>query len=505
MLENLPGLVYRCKNDPDWTMEFLSGGTLELTGYAPGDLVENRTISYAELIHPADRDQVWNEVQRALAARRTYQLSYRIVSRDGSLKWVREQGCGVYSDAGSLEALEGFVTDVSAERRLEEQLGHAQKMEAVGRLAGGVAHDFNNLIMVISSYAAMALEALPLDHPVRPDIEEMRRAAERGTGLARQLLTLSRRQKLEPRVVEADSVVRGVEGTLRRLLGERITLELMLGAGTSRIRVDLSRFDQVLMNLAANARDAMAGGGRVSIETRRVELDEEYARSHPDVSPGRYVLISVSDTGEGMDAAVRARIFEPFFTTKGAEAGTGLGLSLVYGIVSQSGGHIWVYSEPGRGTIFKLYFPVVQAAAEPKASAPPVSRAPLRGTETILVAEDEPPLRNLCARVLKRYGYTVIQAGSVAEAALFFERYSGPIHLLLSDLVMPDGTGLELAGQLRAASPLGVLFMSGYSGGVLEQQLGGAPYLQKPFSPEELASRVREVLDAEARARRPRD
>ncbi len=358
---------------------------------------------------------------------------------------------------------------------------------------------------MIYSYAELALENLDAEHPSRADIEEMRHAAERATGLARQLLTLSRHHQLEPHVLEADQIIQSLQGTLRRLLGERLELGLAPGAGSARVRVDRSQIEQCLMNLATNARDAMQPGGRMTVESRRVELDEEYARAHPDVNPGRYVMVAVSDTGEGMDAEVCKQIFEPFFTTKPEGVGTGLGLALVYSTLRQSGGHVTVYSEPGRGTTFTLYLPEVVAELDPEEIAAPPRAAPLKGTETILVAEDEPPLRALCARVLKRYGYTVLQAGSVAEARLFAERYSGPVHLLLTDLVMPDGTGKELAEQISRDTPLGVLYMSGYSDSMLDAELGGAPYLQKPFSPQELAGRVREVLDAEARARRPRD
>lgn len=505
LLENLPGMVYRCRNDPDWTMEFVSGHALELTGYRPEALVDNRTLTYAELIHEDDRTMVWDEVQRALARKAPFQLGYRIVARDGTIKWVRENGSGVFSEDGTLEALEGFIIDVSAERLLEEQLFHAQKMEAVGRFAGGVAHDFNNLIMVIGSYAELALEALGHDHPAHGDIEEMRHAAHRASGLARQLLTLSRRQKLEPRVLSVDRAIQAFRGTLQRLLGEQLDLDLRPGAGAAHIRVDRAQLEQVFMNLTTNARDAMSPGGRLGIETRRVELDEEYARTHPDVRPGRYVLIAVSDTGAGMEPAVYKRLFEPFFTTKPEGLGTGLGLALVYGTVRQSGGHVWVYSEPGRGTVFKLYFPEVTAEPEPAAVVARGRNAQASGSETILVAEDEPPLRALCARVLKRYGYTVLQAGSVAEALLFAERYSGPIHLLLTDLVMPDGTGLELADEVTRQTPLAVLYMSGYSDGTLEREIGGAAYLQKPFSPQDLATRVRQVLDDEGRGGRPKD
>lgn len=504
LLENLPGMAYRCRNDRQWTMEFVSGRARELTGYGPEDLVEDRTVSYAGLIQESDREMVRSEVERALVHRSPFQLVYRIVTRDGIVKWVRDSGSAVFSHDGTLEALQGLVTDASAERRLEEQLACAQKMAAVGRFAGGVAHGFNNLITVIGSYADLALETLGADHPSRPDVEEMRCAAERASGLARELLTLSRRQKLEPHVFEADQLICAFQGTLRRLLGEQLELRLALAAGSAHVRLDRAQIEQCLMNLATNARDATPRGGRVTVESRCVELDDEYVRSHPEVKPGCYVMVSVSDTGEGMDAEVQKQIFEPFFTTKPEGAGTGLGLAVVHGTVRRSGGHVSVHSEPGRGTTFKLYFPEVTAELDPEPAAALPRSAPLDGSETILVAEDEPPLRALCARVLKRCGYTVLQAANVSEARLFVERYSGPLHLLLTDLVMPDGTGKELAEEITRDTPLGVLYMSGYSNGVLERQLEGAPYLQKPFSPRELAARVREVLDSATGANQPR-
>jgi two-component system, cell cycle sensor histidine kinase and response regulator CckA len=388
--------------------------------------------------------------------------------------------------------------DVTDGRRVEEQLRHAQKMEAVGRLAGSVAHDFNNLLSVILGQSEVLLEDLkPLD-PVRPDIESIRNAGIRAASLTSQLLAFSRQQVLIPRVMNLNDVVQEAEKMLRRLLGEDVELVTRYERTLHKVKVDPGQIDQVVMNLAINARDAMPRGGKLTIETKNVELDDSYESDHFGVVPGPHVMLAVSDTGIGMDKATQARIFEPFFTTKEVGKGTGLGLSTVFGIVKQSGGNIWVYSEPGAGSTFKVYLP--KAGESDVEAVEVVPLATLNGTETILLVEDDDGVRQIALLILRRYGYHVLEARNAGEALLTCEQHPRTIHLLLTDVVMPQLSGSELADRLRTLRPeMRVLFMSGYTEnaivhhGILDS---GIAYLQKPIVPEALGRRVREVLDA---------
>jgi len=392
-----------------------------------------------------------------------------------------------------------FVSDITDRKHLEDQLLHAQKMEAVGRLAGGVAHDFNNMLTIISGYDRMLLDGLSLHDPLRGYAEEVAKAAERAGALTGQLLAFSRRQVMRPRVIEANELLRGADRMLRRLIGEDIELTLNLGAGVGNIRADPGQVEQIVFNLVINARDAMPDGGKLTIETALRHLDENYARMHIGVEPGDYVLIAVSDTGHGMDAETRRHIFEPFFTTKETGKGTGLGLATVYGIVKQSGGDIWVYSEPGRGTTFKIYFPRVDEA--PSSGDHVQSAIPRQGVETILLVEDEKGVRELVAEMLKRQGYRILKAADPEEALEISRRYEGTIHMLLTDVVMPQMSGRQLAVELLPTRPgMKVLYLSGYTEnaivhhGVLEPDV---EFLAKPFSHHALSEKVRDVLDKE--------
>lgn len=388
-----------------------------------------------------------------------------------------------------------------AELELQEQkLRQAQKMEAVGRLAGGVAHDFNNLLAVITGYAMLLRGALPAEGPSHDRLAQIRRAADRAADLTRQLLAFSRQQRLEPRTVDLNELVAGTTKMLDRLIGADVELVAMLRPSAGHVRVDPGQIEQVLLNLAVNARDAMPEGGRLIIETAAAELDPSVAAGELFTVPaGRYVELRVSDTGFGMSAAVRAQVFEPFFTTKEAGKGTGLGLSTVYGIVKQSGGYIWIDSEPGAGTLVRIYLPQVEADAERPANTPE-PRSLARGSETILVAEDEGALRDLMRTVLEDSGYTVLDAGNGRAALEVAAAHGGSIHLLLADVVMPQMGGRSAYEQMRPDRPeMRVLYTSGYTGesiirpDVLEP---GAAFLPKPFTPETLTRRVREVLDA---------
>src|SRR5882724_959377 len=400
---------------------------------------------------------------------------------------------------GRLVGILGIGRDVTERVQLEQQLRQAQKMEAVGRLAGGIAHDFNNILTAITGYADLLLEDLGATDPRRQDADEIHKAADRAAGLTRQLLAFSRQQVLQPTVLEVNKLVSDLEKMLRRLLGEDVELGTRLAPTTGRVKADPGQLEQVIMNLAVNARDAMPNGGKLTLETGNVDLDEVYAADHYPARAGPFVLLAVSDTGIGMSEETQAHMFEPFFTTKEKGKGTGLGLATVYGIIKQSGGFIWVYSEVGHGTTFKLYLPRVQELAE-RASEP--AKAPARaarGTETVLVVEDEAPVRSVARQVLERHGYTVLEAPSAEVALDIATRYSGAIHLLLTDVVMPGLNGRELASRLATLRPdARVIFMSGYTDdavtrhGVLEP---GSTYVQKPFTPDAIARKVREVLD----------
>ncbi|TAL08529.1 MAG: response regulator [Nitrospirae bacterium] len=399
-----------------------------------------------------------------------------------------------------------FIRDISELKRaekekenLEAQFRQAQKMEAVGQLTGGIAHDFNNLLTIINGYTEMLLQTLPAGDPQRDNAAQVKEAGDRAVALTRQLLAFSRRQMLEPKVLDLNAVVTNIDKMLTRMIGEDITLTSTLMPRLGRVKADPGQIEQVIMNLAVNARDAMPQGGKLTIETTNVELDENFAQKHAVVKPGRYVMLAVSDTGCGMNAETQQRIFEPFFTTKGLGKGTGLGLATTYGIVKQSGGSIWVYSEVGQGTTFKVYLPRVDE--KPDAVLPgAVGASPLQGTETILLVEDDAPLRKLTHAILRKGGYAVLSAGHGDEAFRVCAEHTGPIHLLVSDVVMPGMGGHELAERLKSAHPdMKVLYVSGYTDdtvvrhGVLNRNMA---FLQKPFTMHGLLRKVREVLDA---------
>ncbi len=421
----------------------------------------------------------------------------------------------VAQTSGRLVASYGFVPpdmvllhteDVTEQRQNEEQLRVAQRMEAIGQLAGGIAHDFNNLLTVIVNHTAFAMEGLAQSDPRRADLVEIRKAGARAAALTRQLLAFGRRQVLQPQVLDLNKIVAGMEPMLRRLLGEDIELMVALAMDLGKVMADPGQVEQVVMNLAVNARDAMPDGGKLTIETADLDVDDVYASQHMGVKPGSYVTLSVTDTGCGMDEKTRARLFEPFFTTKRTGKGTGLGLATVYGIVKQSDGSIWVHSELGRGSTFKVCLPRELSARETVEPAPQIT-ARASGTETILVVEDEEAVRNLAKRILSEAGYTVLTAASGSEALLIGERHQGIVRLLLTDVVMPQMSGKQLADLLVKLYPnLRVLYMSGYTDdaivhhGVLDD---GTHFIGKPFSPADLTRMVRQVLDSEMPSAQP--
>jgi PAS domain S-box-containing protein len=466
----------------------LSEGTgLKALGLRPGEVVGRSVFEIYQGI-----PRICENARRALAGETFFD-----VIEVGSL--VFETGYApLRGSGGKVTGVIGVATDVTERRHLEAQLRQAQKMEAVGRLAGGVAHDFNNLLTAIGGYSELLQTRWGGTAHGAKELEEIRKACQRATALTRQLLAFSRRQVLEPKVLDLNAVVTRTEQMLRRLIGEDVDLITSLHPSLGRVRADPSQVEQILMNLVVNARDAMPQGGRVVVETANVELGPSFAARHPETQPGPYVMLAVSDTGSGMDPETLAHLFEPFFTTKGPGEGTGLGLSTVYGIVRQSGGNIWAYSEPGRGSTFKIYLPRAEEAAE---SVPEAARVTprLRGNETILVVEDEKIVRSLALEILKMHGYSVLEARNGTEALKVAARHSGTIHLMLTDVVMPQMGGPELVQRLQPLRPeMRILYMSGYTGGALVQQGVLAPetaLLSKPFGVDALARKIREILD----------
>jgi PAS domain S-box-containing protein len=409
---------------------------------------------------------------------------------------------------GAIQGVIGVALDITERERLTDQLRQSQKMQAVGELAGGVAHDFNNLLMVVKGHAQILLDRIPDGSPLRLSAEQVEKAADRAATLTRQLLAFSRKQVLQPRVLDMNEAVAGMIRMFSRVIGENIDMAFLPGGKLGRVKADPGQIEQVLLNLVVNARDAMPNGGRLTIETSNVELDCGYAATHTSVEPGLYVMLTVTDTGCGMDAATQARIFEPFFTTKGPGKGTGLGLATVYGVVKQSGGYIYVYSEVGRGTTFKIYLPQVVAELD-KLSPDSQKKRSVRGSETILFVEDEQSVRELVRDFLAAAGYCMLQASDGTEALKVASAHPGPIHMLITDVVMPHLSGPELATKLSAERPdLKVLFISGYTDdtvfrhGVLE---GGVAFLQKPFNLKALSQKIREVIGEETAKVPPTD
>jgi PAS domain S-box-containing protein len=447
---------------------------------------------------PEEDHPIIKAAEEACMSARRFQAEYRITRKDGQIIWVSDTAV-VVPGSDDHPLMEGIIVDITERKALENQLQQARRMEAVGRLAGGIAHDFNNLLTIIKGYVEMATNRSAAQPELRSDLQHIGDASERASTLVRQLLAFSRKQVLKPRVLDLNSIVLNLDKLLRRLLAEVIDMKTIVGKDVGAVKADPGQIEQVIMNLVVNARDAMPDGGRLRIETSNVELDESYAQDHATVRPGRYVMLAVTDTGIGMSTDTVAHIFEPFYTTKGSGSGTGLGLSTVYGIVKQSGGYIWVYSEPGKGTTFKVYLPRVDDRVEVSSTMATPALDARNGNETILLVEDEPAVRELTHMVLSGRGYSVLEALNPEDAERLADSYGSEIHLLLTDVVMPGISGRDLARKLTARRPnLRVLYMSGYTfnviaeDGTLEE---GLSFLQKPFTPQILTQKVRETLD----------
>ncbi len=481
--------------DPQGTIEYVNPAFERLTGYtAQQALGQNPRILKSGRHDAAYYRGMWETLTGGGV------WSGRLVNRrrDGTLFEEEARIAPVLDSAGRVTNYVAVKRDITTEVELQQRLLLAEKLEAIGRLAGGVAHDFNNLLGVITGYAGLAQRALPAEHPVYARLELILKAAGQAAGLTRQLLAFSRKQVLQPRVLNLNVLLSETETMLRRLVREDIELVMSLDPGLGNVKADPAQIEQILLNLVGNARDAMPQGGRLAIETANTEFDATYTASHPSVTPGRHVMLAVSDTGEGMDAETQAHVFEPFFTTKQLGKGTGLGLATVYGIVKQSGGYIWVYSEVGIGTTFKVYFPLVdeRAAVEPRDEGP---LPPRQASETVLLVEDEAVLRGLLHETLASCGYRVLVARDAAEALQMADEHAGPIHLLVTDVIMPGFTGVEAAAQLRPTRPeMKVLFISGYADAASVQRgmIGAGPaFLSKPFTPDTLLRKVHALLD----------
>ncbi|MGH9354713.1 MAG: PAS domain S-box protein, partial [Terriglobia bacterium] len=483
--------------DGQGTVLYSSHAVSPIFGYS---LEERRGKSIFELVHPEDIGETRPLFKKLLQNPFTsVSTQIRYQHKDGTWRWIEALGTNLLAEP-SVKAVVINYRDISERRQLLEQLFQAQKMEAVGRLAGGVAHDFNNLLTAILGYSDMMIERLPRNSLLRRYTSEVKKAGERAASLTRQLLAFSRLQVMAPQVLDLNAVITDMEKILRRVIGEDIILRTVTGASRSRIKADPSQIEQVILNLAINARDAMPGGGDLALKTSNVNVEDGFAAEGVRVRAGAYVLLEVSDTGCGMKPETRARAFEPFFTTKEKGKGTGLGLSMVYGIVKQSGGYIWLDSDPGRGTAFRIYLPQVEDPLAPLKSTQAIAR-PHHGDESILLVEDDASVRGLLTRFLNSKGYDVLEAQNGEEALTVCMGRSRPIHMILTDVVMPQMNGRELARRIASLHPeTKVLYMTGYAGnkiGDAEVLDENARFIQKPFSADALADKIRTILDAE--------
>jgi PAS domain S-box-containing protein len=531
LVERLPAITYIAELGAGGRWHYVSPQIETMLGFSPAEWLSD-PMNWMNHIHADDRDIALAAEQLFLENHELFQAEYRMCARDGKLLWFRDEGVLLQETEGQPPLMQGVLYDITERKRLEDELRHSQKMEAVGQLAGGVAHDFNNLLMLIQAHNEHLRDGLGANDSAQKDSLEIEKAVTRAASLTAQLLAFSRKQVLRPKVLDLNAVLADVAKMLHRLIGENVEVRVVPAPSLGRVKADPGQMEQVILNLAVNSRDAMPDGGKLTITTSDIELDENDTRTHEGAPPGRYIMLAVSDTGDGMDTETQARMFEPFFTTKAPGKGTGLGLATVYGVVKHSDGWIWVDSKPGRGTTFQIFLPRVEetrveesprkearvnesplseslvqqsVADAPQVQEQPASRtapslatAP-KGTETILVVEDQDGIRDIVRESLRRNGYKVLIAVDGNEALQMAGGYSDPIHLLITDLIMPNIGGRELAQRLTPARPgMKVLFMSGYSEHSaldIEATSQSASVLQKPFSLDALARTVRCVLD----------
>jgi two-component system, cell cycle sensor histidine kinase and response regulator CckA len=497
LVEQLPAITYMAEfGDGRWM--FVSPQIESLLGFTATEWAGEK-CPWLGQIHRDDRARVLAAEARCQATGEPFALEYRLHARDGRVVWFSDHSVVVRDGAGRPRYLHGVMFDISARKALEEQLAQAHKMDAIGRLAGGVAHDFNNILTTILGYSELILRRADADTRVRDNAQEIRKAADRAASLTRQLLAFSRKQTLQPQVLDLNTIVTEMDKMLRRLISETIHLDLRIDPGLWRATADPGQIQQVIMNLAVNARDAMPSGGALTIETANVTLDEHYVREHTDACAGEHVLLAISDTGVGISAEVKEHLFEPFFTTKEIGQGTGLGLATCYGIVKQSGGHINVYTELGRGTTFKVYLPRTVESATAPAAVLPAQVSP-RGKERVLLVEDEQPVREMSTLVLRDLGYDVVEARDGDEALRLTKAANrDAFDLLFTDMVMPRMGGKELAYWFRLTNPgTRVLFTSGYPEKAMAHNgelVAGIAFLHKPYTPDALAQKVRVILD----------
>jgi len=499
LVEQLPAITYIVELGQVSRTIYISPQIEEVLGFSPQEWLADPNL-WLKQLHPDDRERVVAETRLADVGNEPLDIEYRAMTKDGQMVWLHNlnQKVPVVDEAGQLRYRHGVMFDITGRKHLEEQYQQAQKMEAIGQLTAGIAHDFNNLLTAINGFAGlMQMQLLPED-PLAEMVDKILHSGERAAQLVRQLLVFSRKQIIKPELLELNQIVTKMEGMLSRIIGEYIQMKTSLKPDLWLIKADPAQIEQIIVNLAVNARDAMPQGGQLMIETANVSLDEAFVATHLEAQPGEYVLLAVSDTGHGMSEEVQAHLFEPFFTTKEQGKGTGLGLATVYGIVKQNGGHIWVYSEEGQGATFKIYLPRVREATQPL-DQPQVDTELPRGNETILLVEDAVGVRELARRVLEELGYAVLVASNGQGALELAARHPDPIQLLLTDVVMPGISGRALAEQLQQIRPnLKVLFMSGYTDEAIARHgvlAPGVSLLQKPFTPTSLARKVREVLD----------
>jgi PAS domain S-box-containing protein len=502
LVHSIDGIVWEA--DPRaFRFSFVSKQAERILGF-PVERWLSQPRFWRNQIYPNDVERVLSAMARSVGEKRGHEVEYRMVAAGGHTVWIRDTA-SVVMEGSEVAKLRGLMVDITerkaaeeALRQSEEQLRQAQKMEAIGRLAGGIAHDFNNLLTAITGYGDFLLKGLGNQHPMRREAMEITKAAQRAADLTGQLLAFSRQQVLQPKVIDLNSVVTDMEMMLRRLIGEDLQLVTQLGADLGAVKADPGQLQQVILNLVVNSRDAMPQGGRITVETANVDLSGEASARNAVADPGSYVMLAVIDTGKGMDQETKARLFEPFFTTKEQGKGTGLGLSTVYGIVKQSGGNIWVYSEPGHGTTFKIYLPRVEQKPADSVQRKEALPDTAPGTERILLVEDDDSVRELAREILEMNGYTVFEARNGVEALAFCESGKERLDLMITDLVMPRMGGRDLARNVAPLLPeLKVLYLSGYTDSAVMHQGNldpGSFFLQKPFTPAALAHKVREAL-----------